>query len=245
MAAADKLRAVFGYARLASASLRSWNSTLAFKRALQEPHNVPDSVTATCLDSIQLSRIERELASLAESSKRADLSAKLEGRRAAVLVPLCTVNGGDPAVLFTLRAQGLSSHAGEVSFPGGHKDVEDVSIAATAVRECREEIGLAPDRLLGLWHDVPNRTRTTAVTPVIGWLGAVDVDTLQPNPGEVSQAFCVPIRDLLDPKLRSTQSFKNGRVNFPVFEGGPHRIWGLTAFILASVLNSLVVQPEQ
>lgn len=41
--------------------------------------------------------------------------------RAAVLVPLCNV-GGQPSVLFTVRTHRVSSHKGQVAFPGGYQD---------------------------------------------------------------------------------------------------------------------------
>lgn len=44
-------------------------------------------------------------------------------RRAAVLVPLCNV-GGEPCVLFTVRTRHVSSHKGQVAFPGGYQDPE-------------------------------------------------------------------------------------------------------------------------
>ena len=63
-------------------------------------------------------------------------------RPAAVLVPLCTVDN-EPAILFTLRSATLSSHAGQISFPGGHADCVDEERedpVVTAIRETKEEL---------------------------------------------------------------------------------------------------------
>ncbi|HEY7675733.1 MAG TPA: CoA pyrophosphatase, partial [Candidatus Methylomirabilis sp.] len=64
-------------------------------------------------------------------------------RQAAVLVPFVGT-GGEAALLFIRRAEGLDVHSGQVAFPGGNRDREDEGPVATALREAQEEIGLAP-----------------------------------------------------------------------------------------------------
>ena len=48
----------------------------------------------------------------------------------------------DPHIIFTKRSSKLSSHPGEVSFPGGKFEEQDLNLLATAVRESEEEIGI-------------------------------------------------------------------------------------------------------
>ena len=91
-------------------------------------------------------------------------------RRAGVLLPLCMV-GDTPSVLFTVRADTLKSHSGEVSFPGGMMDAGDADITATALRECCEEIGHVNIEVMCLSDDVPNKDQSICVTPVVAWLG--------------------------------------------------------------------------
>src|SRR5689334_2657806 len=62
-------------------------------------------------------------------------------REAAVLVPI--VMHSAPTVLLTLRSGHLSSHAGQVSFPGGRIEAGETPEAA-ALREAAEEVGLDP-----------------------------------------------------------------------------------------------------
>lgn len=132
------------------------------------------------------------------------------GRGAAVLVPLCTV-GGVPSVIFTLRSAKLSTHAGQVCFPGGHADCGDRGDPVrTALREMREELmGHGPDRgasdtaptqvperqcrlfydfdegvqILGRTGPVPS-VRGDMVTPIIGAL-TYDLPSLE----SVTQIF--------------------------------------------------------
>ncbi len=61
---------------------------------------------------------------------------------AAVLVPI--TRSEQPEVILTLRASGLSTHGGEVAFPGGRRDPGDPDLIFTALREAEEEIGLPP-----------------------------------------------------------------------------------------------------
>lgn len=62
--------------------------------------------------------------------------------QAAVLVPI--TRSDDPELVLTLRAAGLSTHGGEVAFPGGRRDPEDADLVRTALREAEEEIALPP-----------------------------------------------------------------------------------------------------
>ena len=63
---------------------------------------------------------------------------------AAVLLPFWPGDDGGIEVVFTRRPETMSSHAGQVSFPGGKVDPEDESVAAAALREANEELGIDP-----------------------------------------------------------------------------------------------------
>lgn len=65
---------------------------------------------------------------------------------AAVLFPIVLRNGGH-TVLLTQRTAHLRDHAGQISFPGGRVETEDISPSHTALRETEEEIGLNRERI--------------------------------------------------------------------------------------------------
>lgn len=167
---------------------------------------------------------------------------KTSVQRAAVLVPLCHVNGR-PAVLFTKRTETVGTHKGQVSFPGGRVDPGDVDDVDTALRECEEEIGLARDRIrvLGTFHDAVAITGI-AVTPIVGFIeGDLDIARLMLSPDEIDEAFALRLDQLVDPAHRRSQSL--GTRTAPLFSAGPHPVWGLTAWILDEVLREALDLP--
>src|SRR5689334_25285412 len=83
----------------------------------------------------------RELLLTPEAAAELDAHGQTD---AAVLVPLYLDRGALHAV-FTKRRDGLSRHAGEISFPGGRQDFPEEDLRTTALREADEEIGLPPD----------------------------------------------------------------------------------------------------
>ena len=90
-------------------------------------------------------------------------------RRAAVLVPL-VLTTDSIGLLLTRRTDHLSSHRGQVAFPGGGAEPEDKDLVQTALREAHEEVSLMPELVdvVGLLDDLPTVTEETIVTPVVG-----------------------------------------------------------------------------
>ena len=162
---------------------------------------------------------------------------------AAVLVPF--VLGPVPGVLLTRRGARLTSHAGQVSFPGGRIEPEDASPEEAALREAREEIGLDPARV-----DVVGRLSDYVtvsgfrVTPVLGLLpDGVSFDALGliPSPDEVDEVFELPLPVLLDPDApqRRTAVLHGRSRSFWVWPHPSHYIWGATAAILVNLAAHL------
>lgn len=164
-------------------------------------------------------------------------------RRAAVLVPLCYVNG-EPSLLFMMRSIHLKQHRGEISFPGGMQDPTDKSLTHTALRETYEEIGLPMDQV-EVWGEMqpsPSKITGSWVTPVVGMCGELDLANLHLNHSEVEEVFTVTVSSICDPaKQRQTQWRYPGTVGYtlPVYLGGKYRIWGLSALMLHQCMTVL------
>ncbi|CAK9067213.1 Uncharacterized Nudix hydrolase NudL [Durusdinium trenchii] len=150
------------------------------------------------------------------------------GRRlnqAAVLAPLI-LHGGSPRFLFTVRAPHLTQHAGQISFPGGRREPGE-TLSAAALRETREEIGIAPDhvRILGCFD--PYETVTGyQVTPFVGLLQPGY--TVRPDRQEVSDVFETPFEFLMDAAnhQRHQREFRGQMRRFWAMPWKERYIWG-------------------
>jgi 8-oxo-dGTP pyrophosphatase MutT (NUDIX family) len=91
-------------------------------------------------------------------------------REAAVLVPVYRRQDGELVVVLVRRAQG-GVHSGQLALPGGQRDPSDADLAATALREADEEIGLAADRVELLAALPVVETRTTGFRIAPSWPG--------------------------------------------------------------------------
>ncbi len=161
-------------------------------------------------------------------------------RRAAVLLPLQPGPNGW-TLLFTRRTALVRTHKNQISFPGGRVDPADESLAATALRETHEELGIPPQavQLLGRLDDVQTRVSRYLVTPFVGTIPATV--PLRINPDEIAQVLHVPLRDLLDPAIYHLEwwEYEGERIPMHFYDWHGHTIWGLTAAILTDFLRRL------
>lgn len=179
--------------------------------------------------------------------------------KAAVLIPI-VMRGDDlrqSTVLLTRRAAHMSTHSGQVAFPGGKVDPEDANVRATALREAHEEVGLHPHHVQVV-GELPVYVTGTAfwVTPVIGLVSTGF--ELRPNHDEVDDVFEVPLSFLMNPANHrhhrhdwqgaSRQWFSMPYQENRTMPNGDvvtieHFIWGATAAMLRNFYRFLVVNP--
>jgi 8-oxo-dGTP pyrophosphatase MutT (NUDIX family) len=155
-------------------------------------------------------------------------------RPAAVLVPI--VDRPEPTVLLTQRTTELSSHAGQIAFPGGKIDPTDASPLAAALREAREEIGL--DRRLVHPIGYLDLYMTTLGYRIVPTVARVDPHfELALNAAEVHDTFEVPLSFLMQPVNHQRHSREwNGMVrHFYAIAFADRYIWGVTAGILRNL----------
>lgn len=153
-------------------------------------------------------------------------------RQSAVLIALFEENN-QLQVLLTKRAVHLKHHPGQISFPGGKVEADDINHIHAALREANEEVGLqALDcEVIGQLH--PYQTISGfSITPVVAILKHFPRLFIDEN--EVSEIFHVPFQHI----LHSTQHYAiqvshktgNHKVHFMPYKS--YNIWGATAAIL-------------
>lgn len=175
---------------------------------------------------------------IANLNELPSLTKNIAKKHASVLVPLCVEND-EVCLLYTLRSSNLSSHSGQVSFPGGKMD-RDETVIETALRETEEEIGVGAENI-EIWSKmckVDGRSSQIVITPVVGLLKDFDMKKLQPSEDEVAEIFTVPMKVLCDKNNHGCFMYDN--ITIPVYNGGKHIVWGITGIITHLFLQSFL-----
>jgi 8-oxo-dGTP pyrophosphatase MutT (NUDIX family) len=148
------------------------------------------------------------------------------------------IREGEDCVLFTQRTEHLPHHGGEISFPGGARHAGDVDLAATALRETEEEIGV-PVGSIEL-HGRLDDFWSIHGYHVVPYVGTIPYPfAYQVADQEIAKLIEAPLDHFRTPGVHHVEDWAHrGRVH-PVdfYRFGEHLIWGLTAAILRQFLE--------
>jgi 8-oxo-dGTP pyrophosphatase MutT (NUDIX family) len=190
------------------------------------------------MDRLELRHVRDRFAAAIEASVDLEPAA-----RAAVAIVLRERDRGVEALFIRRAEDPRDPWSGHVAFPGGRQDPEDVDLAATAVRETREEVGLdlaLHAEPIGRLSDLPAIARGRRVGMTISpfvWALEKEVQ-LAPN-HEVAETIWAPLLPYLRGELRTMHPFVyEGRpVELPAHRLGERVIWGLTYQMLETLLD--------
>ena len=161
------------------------------------------------------------------------------GRPSAVLVLLFPDAEGQARVLLTARVSHLSTHAGEISFPGGSADPGDSDPIATALREAAEEVGLDPEacglRVTGGLEVFALTVSGYRITPVVAL--ADRRPECRPAPDEVARIIEAPVEAFLPdaPVELEERTIRQRLIRYGVYPVEGERVWGATARMLGQL----------
>ncbi len=154
---------------------------------------------------------------------------------AAVMV---IIHGPEPTIIMTERPKTMHHHAGEISFPGGTWQQNDVDMLETAVRETGEEIGVTieRDRIIGQLRTVNTLNSGFAIYPFV----AVEEESprIKPN-SEIESVLRIPLIPLLKTLEDDKDPAHQSIMEMYTFKFQRHLIWGASARMLHQIYASL------
>ncbi|MHA1339311.1 MAG: NUDIX hydrolase [Promethearchaeota archaeon] len=167
-------------------------------------------------------------------------------KESAVLILIYPYKGDSFSLILTKRNSKLKKHSGEMAFPGGKVDrIKDKTKIDTALRECKEEIGVdfSEIELLGVLKEMHTLTGYS-ITPVVGI--AKRPLEFKINTDEVQNLFIIPIEFFLNRENFQDKEIEINGVKVPIYnfnyideKGKKHSIWGATAHIIVQLIRLL------
>ncbi len=143
-------------------------------------------------------------------------------------------------ILFNKRTHDVQDHKGEISFPGGRMDKNDIDLLSTALREFEEEMGIsyANIDIIGRLSDVATSSNYL-ITPYVATTNLKL--NFSPNEKEVDLIIEIPINELMKQEnLRSEVRVTNNEpLKYSCYSYRGNFIWGATARILTELLTMI------
>ncbi len=158
-------------------------------------------------------------------------------RLAAALVMVGEMDE-EAGIGLTRRAEHLTLHPGQVSFPGGHIEKGETPLEA-ALREGEEEIGLRREWIdvVGFLPPAPTRSSGYLVWPLVVTASRID-HPWRPDPSEVADFFWAPVRPFVDQSQRSVRSslLPGETTPRPAVHIDGKEVWGFTLGVIDRLL---------
>ena len=170
-----------------------------------------------------------------------------QGGKPSAVMALFAMNQGRLSLLVTKRAETVESHKGQMAFPGGRCEPDEIGPGdgplRTALRETEEEVGIPRDQIRVVGN-LPGLWTVTGywIHPFVGVL-RVSAETIQidADPAETAEAIWVPFEEFTRSGIYRQEFKQVGPVRWPihVFQMAPHRIWVATGSMIKNLIDRL------
>jgi 8-oxo-dGTP pyrophosphatase MutT (NUDIX family) len=162
-------------------------------------------------------------------------------RKSAVLILLYPTENSINTILIQ-RPIYDGVHSGQIAFPGGKFEENDLSLENTALREANEEIGINTHniQLIGSLTDLYISPSNFLVKPFVGFVEKLS--ELKADSYEVNQIIHYDLFSLNNERIKGIKTIKhsNGfKIKTPYYEVEGFTVWGATAMMI-SELNAVV-----
>lgn len=162
-----------------------------------------------------------------------------EPKQAAVLI-LLYLHQGQLYFPLIRRAEYPGVHSGQISFPGGRREVGE-TVENCATRETQEEIGVPCEdiRIIGQLTTIYVPPSDYLISPIVGSLA--ERPNWRPDPTEVAEIIEVPLAMLFDDTLKASRDVERYGRPFHIRYYGlnGHEVWGATAILLSELEHRL------
>lgn len=159
-------------------------------------------------------------------------------RNASVLILLFPskddVNEIDGVLIERSEYDGV--HSKQIGFPGGERDSNDVGDIETAIRECKEELGVKVEleNILGPLTPLYIPPSNFLVKPYVAWLSSRPLFSIDPK--EVNSLLLFQVSDLAEES--NWRDYTVNGVLVPGIKIGKHLVWGATAMMLREFIDT-------
>ena len=141
------------------------------------------------------------------------------------------------------RSVYVGIHSGQIAFPGGRYEEDDIDVKTTALREIQEEIGISEDKIeiLGRLTDIYVPPSNFLISVFVGYLAEKPVYNIDER--EVDEVIEIPFAEFYKPDVVKEKSFFVNSIkatdNAPYFDVSNAEIWGASAMVISELMDVL------
>jgi 8-oxo-dGTP pyrophosphatase MutT (NUDIX family) len=144
-------------------------------------------------------------------------------------------------ICLTKRPSTMKHHPGQISFPGGRLEKDDISAEFAALREAQEEVGIDPAsvEILGKLSDLYVEVSQFSIQPFLAWSDTKP--KFKVNHDEVEALILLPLDVVMEDDVISETEMETmtGRLPIKYYPFNDEIIWGATAMILTELVEIL------